>query len=62
MLKFGDKNHMIELIKKISKESGIVFPDDERQVMHIRTEHFIKYSELLSEYLIQERLNGMELK
>ena len=37
---------MRELFKAKAREAGIII-DDDRQVMHIRTESFEKYSELI---------------
>lgn len=37
---------MRELFKAKAREVGIII-DDDRQVMHIRTEHFEKYSEMI---------------
>ena len=37
---------MRELFKAKAREAGIII-DDDRQVMHIRTEHFEKYSEMI---------------
>ena len=39
---------MKKLIKEKSKDAGIIFQDDDdRNVMHIRRDNFIKYSELV---------------
>lgn len=39
---------MSDLIKEKSKEAGILFYDeDDRNVMHIRRDNFIKYTELV---------------
>lgn len=38
---------MRELFKAKAREVGIIIDDDDRQVMHVRKEHFEKYSELI---------------
>ena len=38
---------MRELFKAKAREAGIIIDDDDRQVMHVRKEHFEKYSELV---------------
>ena len=40
---------MRELFKAKAHEAGIIIDEDDRQVMHIRKEHFEKYSEMIWE-------------